>query len=96
MNIRPIWKLSIILAVLAFACYQLYPNLVWYTLPLAERQAQAKRKNPLVEKVIPLGLDFFRELREEFPRWSCPRNGDGAAERRSHAPAFAVSPAPRF
>jgi protein-export membrane protein SecD len=58
MNIRPLWKLSIILAVLAFAFYQLYPNAVWYSLPLAERQAQAKRKNPLVEKVIPLGLDL--------------------------------------
>ncbi len=57
-NIRAVWKLAAVLAILAVACFQLYPNVVWYSLPLAERQAQAKRKNPLAEKVIPLGLDL--------------------------------------
>lgn len=58
MNIRPTWKLIAVLLFLAFTLFQLYPNAVWYSLPLSERQAQAKRKNPLVEKIIPLGLDL--------------------------------------
>ncbi len=45
-------------AVIAWALFKLYPNFVWYSLPLEERHNQARRKNPLARRVIPLGLDL--------------------------------------
>lgn len=45
-------------AVLLFAGYKLYPNAVWYSLPIEERRDQAKKNNPLANKVVPLGLDL--------------------------------------
>ncbi|MBV9079765.1 MAG: hypothetical protein JO102_01455, partial [Elusimicrobia bacterium] len=56
MNEKLYWKLGILVAVFAWAIYMVYPNLVWYSLPLPERQAQAKRKNPLAKQAVPLGL----------------------------------------
>src|SRR5882724_10676606 len=58
MNSKRLWKVIIVLAVVVGSCWYLYPNAVWYSMPLPERQEQAKRKNPLAEKVIPLGLDL--------------------------------------
>ncbi len=52
------WKVTILLALIVGAFYYLYPNFVWYSLPLDVRQEKAKRKDPLAEKVVPLGLDL--------------------------------------
>jgi protein-export membrane protein SecD len=51
-------KSIIIAGVIIAALVSLYPNFVWYSLPLQQRQEQAKRKNPLASSVIPLGLDL--------------------------------------
>ncbi|MCG3203475.1 MAG: Protein translocase subunit SecD [Elusimicrobia bacterium] len=58
MNNKLTWKTIIIVLVVGFSLYKLYPNFLWYSLPIEERQEQAKRKNPLVREVIPLGLDL--------------------------------------
>lgn len=58
MNNKILIKAAIIVAALVFAAVKLYPNVVWYSLSLDERHAQAKRKNPTAQKVIPLGLDL--------------------------------------
>jgi protein-export membrane protein SecD len=58
MNNRILVKAGLILLVIITALVSLYPNFVWYSLPLAQRQEQAKRKNPLGDRVIPLGLDL--------------------------------------
>jgi len=51
-------KILFIAAVVGSAVASLYPNFVWYSLPLEERHHQARLKNPLAQKVIPLGLDL--------------------------------------
>src|SRR5688572_2280154 len=58
MNPKLTWKLIFIIALIIGAVVKIYPNIVWYSLPLAERQQQAKRKNPLAQEVVPLGLDL--------------------------------------
>src|SRR5262245_50656167 len=58
MNNKVLIKSLIIVASLGWAAYVLYPNFTWYKMPLAERQKQAKLKNPDARKVIPLGLDL--------------------------------------
>lgn len=58
MSNKLIWKSILFIGVLAFAVFKLYPNFIWYSLPLEERHNQAKRKNPLAKEVIPLGLDL--------------------------------------
>ncbi len=58
MNSKLAWKGGIILAVILFSIFKLYPNFVWYSMPLEERQNQSKRKNPLAREVVPLGLDL--------------------------------------
>ncbi len=58
MNTKLSWKVGAIVASLVAALYILYPNLIWYSLPLQERTVQAKRKNPLAQKVVPFGLDL--------------------------------------
>ncbi len=58
MNNKVLVKAAIIAVVIIIALVSLYPNFVWYSLPLQQRQEQAKRKNPLAENVIPLGLDL--------------------------------------
>lgn len=58
MNNKLAWRVGVLVIVLIWSLVQLYPNIVWYSLPLAQRQEQAKRKNPLAKKVIPLGLDL--------------------------------------
>lgn len=58
MNSKLTWKVAGIAVLIAWALFKLYPNLQWYRLPLTERHQQAKRKNPLAQKVIPLGLDL--------------------------------------
>ena len=58
MNNKVAWKGVVILGVIAYSLFKRYPNFVWDSLPLQERQAQAKRKNPLANEVLPLGLDL--------------------------------------
>ncbi|MCB4756229.1 MAG: protein translocase subunit SecD [Elusimicrobia bacterium] len=58
MSNKLISQLAIIFAVIVGAGLMLYPNFVWYAIPLEQRTLQAKRKNPLARKVIPLGLDL--------------------------------------
>lgn len=58
MNNKLLTKLLIVLAVVLGSLWMLYPNFVWYSMPLDQRQEQAHRKNPLAQKVIPLGLDL--------------------------------------
>lgn len=58
MNNRLVFRLGILVVVLIWSLVQLYPNVVWYSIPLAQRQEQAKRKNPMAKKVIPFGLDL--------------------------------------
>src|ERR1700760_4542657 len=55
---RVLVKAIVIAAVIIAALVSLYPNFVWYSLPLGQRQEQAKRKNPLAQQAIPLGLDL--------------------------------------
>ena len=58
MNNKNVWKSALVLGLLVISGIQIYPNFVWYSLPLETRHDQAKRKNPLAEKVLPLGLDL--------------------------------------
>ncbi len=58
MNNKLLWKVIGVVAALGISAVALYPNLVWYSMPIEKRHEQAKRKNPLAEKVIPLGLDL--------------------------------------
>lgn len=51
-------RVLIVLGIVGWALYILYPNALWYSLPLDERHKQAKLKNPLAAKVVPLGLDL--------------------------------------
>jgi hypothetical protein len=53
MNTKLVWKVAALVAVIAWALFKVYPNVVWYSIPLAERQEQAKRKNPLAKKAVP-------------------------------------------
>lgn len=58
MNNKLLAKLGFLAVVLIWAGYTLYPNVVWYSFPLQERHEQARLKNPLAQRVIPLGLDL--------------------------------------
>ncbi len=58
MNNKLWWKGGIIAAVILFSAVKLYPNFIWYSMPLEERQNQSKRKNPMARDVVPLGLDL--------------------------------------
>ena len=58
MNNRLAWKVGVLVVVLIWSLFQLYPNLVWYSVPLAQRQEKAKRKDPMAKQAIPLGLDL--------------------------------------
>lgn len=58
MSNKLLWKVLLLVGVVGISLYKLYPNLVWYSLPLDERHNQARRKNPLAKEVIPLGLDL--------------------------------------
>lgn len=58
MDTRLTWKTIILAVVVGLSLYKLYPNLVWYSMPIAERQRQTNLHNPAAEKVFPLGLDL--------------------------------------
>lgn len=58
MNNKLLWKVGVVVGVIALCLFKLYPNFVWYSIPLEKRQQEAKRKNPLAQQVIPLGLDL--------------------------------------
>jgi preprotein translocase subunit SecD len=58
MNTNLIWKSVFLSAALIVSAVVLYPNALWYSMPIEQRQEQARRKNPLAQKVIPLGLDL--------------------------------------
>lgn len=58
MNNKLTWKGIVIVLVIGLSVVKLYPNFLWYSLPLEQRQEQAKKKNPLAKEVIPLGLDL--------------------------------------
>jgi len=58
MSTKVLWKVIGIVFLLGMSLYIIYPNFLWYSMPLAERQNQAKRKNPVAQEVIPLGLDL--------------------------------------
>jgi protein-export membrane protein SecD len=58
MNNKLIWKGLVLAGALIVAGIKLYPNFVWYSLPMQERQLQAKRKNQMAKDVVPLGLDL--------------------------------------
>ncbi|MFN0117911.1 MAG: protein translocase subunit SecD [Elusimicrobiota bacterium] len=58
MNNKTLVKFFLIVFVLGISLYKLYPNIVWYSLPLEQRHEQARKKNPLADKVVPLGLDL--------------------------------------
>jgi protein-export membrane protein SecD len=58
MNSKLAWKSGALLAVIVWALFMVYPNFVWYSVPLSQRQELAKRKDPRAHEVIPLGLDL--------------------------------------
>lgn len=58
MNSKLTWKTIAIAAITVVALIKLYPNFVWYSYSLQERHEQAKRKNQLAQRAIPLGLDL--------------------------------------
>lgn len=58
MNSKLAWKSAILFAVIVWAGVVVYPNFVWYSIPLGERQELAKRKDPRARQVVPLGLDL--------------------------------------
>ncbi len=58
MNPKLIWKAGFLAICFIWALIAVYPNFVWYSLPLAQRQELAKRKDPRAQKVVPLGLDL--------------------------------------
>ena len=58
MNSKLAWKSGALLAVIAWALFVVYPNFVWYSVPLSQRQELSKRKDPRAKEVIPLGLDL--------------------------------------
>lgn len=55
---RPHLKGLLILAVVALAGYFLYPSVVWYRLPAAERDVMEQRRDPLITRILKLGLDL--------------------------------------
>lgn len=55
---RPTLKGLLILAVIALAGYFLFPSIVWYRLPAAERDKLEQRRDRLVGRVLKLGLDL--------------------------------------
>lgn len=58
MNNNLLWKVIIVGVALLIAGVVLYPNAVWYSLPLQKRQELARRKDHRAQEVIPLGLDL--------------------------------------
>lgn len=58
MNNKLMWKVILVVGLIGFSLIKLYPNFIWYSLPIDKRHEQAKRKNPMAEKVLPLGLDL--------------------------------------
>lgn len=52
------WKGIAILVPLLIAFYLLYPTFSWYTLPTEERASREMMKDPLLGKILNLGLDL--------------------------------------
>ena len=58
MDTKLTWKAIILGAIVLLAGYKLYPNFLWYSLPIEERREQSRLNNPLSQEVFPLGLDL--------------------------------------
>lgn len=52
------WKLIAILIVLATSVYLIYPTYEWYRMPQAEREKLEKQRDPMIKKILNLGLDL--------------------------------------
>ena len=52
------WKLLLTAALIGASIYYLYPSYEWYRLPVEERETREKVKDPLVGKIMNLGLDL--------------------------------------
>ena len=52
------WKAIAIAVPVVLAVYMLYPTLAWYTLPAQEREERESLRDPLMSKIINLGLDL--------------------------------------
>jgi len=50
--------LWVTLALVGMSAWFLYPTYKWYSLPLAEREEREKDKDPLIHKILNLGLDL--------------------------------------
>ena len=55
---RLAWKGLAIVVPLLVAVYLLYPTIAWYNLPAAERAQREALKDPMMSKVLNLGLDL--------------------------------------
>jgi preprotein translocase subunit SecD len=58
MTPKTLWKTGFVVLLLIVSVFYLYPNVVWYSLPLEKRQELSSKKDPRAKKVIPLGLDL--------------------------------------
>jgi preprotein translocase subunit SecD len=52
------WKALLIFAALAYGGWQLYPTYSFYSKPRAEQEEMRKRRNPVLNKILNLGLDL--------------------------------------
>ncbi len=52
------WKLLLTVALVGLSIYLLYPSWEWYRLPAQERETREKFKDPILSKILNLGLDL--------------------------------------
>ena len=52
------WKLLGIGLTILLATWLIYPTFAWYNLPIEEREQREQEKDPLLAKILKLGLDL--------------------------------------
>ena len=55
---RAYWKSLVILAVALLAAWTLFPSFSFYRQPRTQQEEMRQRRNPLVNKILNLGLDL--------------------------------------
>ena len=52
------WKITITIVLMAAALWLLYPTVKWYGLSQGERDKLQRVKDPIIERILKLGLDL--------------------------------------
>ncbi len=63
MNKATQWKITITLVVVALSLWFLYPSFQWYTKSAEEKQKLQQIEDPVIEKILKLGLDLQGGMR---------------------------------